>query len=48
MLIVNVLFEEDIRFSRIVNGDVGEEEDDSENENEVEMLNYDDYYEVIG
>lgn len=48
MLTVNVSPEEDIRLSRIANGDVGEEKDDSENENEPEMQNHDDHHEVTG
>ena len=44
VLTVNVSPEEDIRLSRIANGNVGEEEDDSENENEAEMPNHDDHH----
>ena len=46
VLTVNVSLEEDIRLSRIANGDVGEEEDDSENDNEAEMPKHDDHHEV--
>ena len=48
VLTVNVSPEEDIRLSRIANGDVGEGEDDSENENKAEMPNHDDHHEVTG